>query len=240
MREAKPKGVDMEDKNELNDILIKSDDKSGDNNMKNLLLFAAITLLIFFVGVLAFKLVSEDEPKNTKKSVLPQKPVTKKSDLFEELPTAKESEEAAKDNLDDMIKRIKESKTTEDKTLESDNIIEEKADSNVPAPAPVTMPVTQNKAKVAPKPVAKPVAKPVIKDKAYYIQVASLSKYEPNKIFLSKIEKTGLKYKVVNRMINGNLIKRVYVGPFTTRDEANKQLTLVKQKITSSAFVIKD
>ena len=174
-----------EDKNDLNDILIKNDEKNSDNNMKNILLFAAITLLIFFIGVLAFKLVGDNEQINEKKTILPKEPVSAKDDIFEELPTQEDNAKDAKDNLDDMIKRIKESKEKEDKTLDSEVIIEEKADINIPD---VQKPKKEVAQSVVPKPQPKKEpAKNVIKDKAFYIQVASLSKYEPNKIFLNKI-----------------------------------------------------
>jgi cell division septation protein DedD len=78
------------------------------------------------------------------------------------------------------------------------------------------------------------------KEKKYYIQVAALSKFEPNKKFLATITGNGYKYKVVSKMINGSMIKRVYVGPFENSLAAKKALPDVRDKISDKAFVIKD
>ena len=76
----------MEDKNELNDILIKNSDKEKANNVKNILLFAAVTLLVFFIGILAFKMISQDEMQKQESSVLPEEPTSVVENSFEKEP----------------------------------------------------------------------------------------------------------------------------------------------------------
>ena len=92
----------MEEKNDLNDILIKNGDTQKSNGVKNILLFTAITLLIFFIGILSFKLISTDDDND---KMVVKKDNSKKEELFEDLPVEK-SEEEAKENLDKFISCI--------------------------------------------------------------------------------------------------------------------------------------
>jgi mannitol-specific phosphotransferase system IIBC component len=110
--------MEEQEKNELSDILIKNADRQKSSNLKNMLLIAAITLLIFFIGILVFKMVSSsDEEKITKQEKnLPLPKEDKKEELFEPVAVEAVAEEAAKEDLDEMIKRIKEAKANKQKS----------------------------------------------------------------------------------------------------------------------------
>ena len=76
--------------------------------------------------------------------------------------------------------------------------------------------------------------------KSYYIQVASLSRFSPDKRFLQVIEKHGYGYKVADKTVDGKPLKRVYVGPFKSKAEAQKALPTVRETIQPGAFIIRD
>jgi len=65
-----------------------------------------------------------------------------------------------------------------------------------------------------------------------YIQVGSFTK-GPEQSFIRKIRRAGFKYRI--KTSNG--YRRVYVGPFRSRSEANNVLGIVKSKIAPNAFV---
>lgn len=65
-----------------------------------------------------------------------------------------------------------------------------------------------------------------------YIQVGSF-KQGPKSDFISKIRKAGFKFRI--KETDG--YRRVYVGPFKTRQEAKSLLGIVKSKIAPNAFV---
>ncbi|MDQ1339687.1 MAG: DedD protein [Campylobacterota bacterium] len=255
----------MEEKNELNDILIKNKDNEKGSNIKSILLFSAVTILIFFIGILAFKMISQDDTnKPTEEAALPLEQAEKDKELFEDVPIKEDAQNEAKENLDDMIKRIKETKIKEGGTEENatevvsvPNEIEAKPTPSVqPAPPVVPAPqiqeikqkniVKETAKKPAPaktSPVKPTQAKNVdfaSKKGEFYIQVASLTKFEPDQKFLATITNNNYKYKIVSRKINGTMIKRIYVGPFESMEAAKKELPNVHDKISDSAFAIKD
>jgi len=87
-----------------------------------------------------------------------------------------------------------------------------------------------------PKPMPKPA--PQHPRKVYgghgtvYIQVGSFVK-GPESSFIEKIRRAGFKFRI--KEINGK--RRVYVGPFRSREEAKSLLGVVRSKINPQAFI---
>jgi len=238
--------MEEQEKNELSDILIKNAEKEKGSNLKNVLLIAAITLLIFFIGILVFKMISSsDEEKITKQEKsLPLPKEDKKEELFEPVAVEAAAEEAAKEDLDEMIKRIKEAKANKQNSKYQPLPIKEMPKKETKEPNTQQKQVEQQtEQKFAPPKeeiAIKQPPKPIKKVKKYYIQVASLSKYKPNKRFLATITNNGYKYKIVTKKVNSIVVKRVYVGPFNNRKSANKALPDIMDKISEGAFIVKD
>ncbi len=65
-----------------------------------------------------------------------------------------------------------------------------------------------------------------------YIQVGSFTK-GPESSFITKIRRAGFKFRIKDQ--NGK--RRVYVGPFRSREEAKSLLGTVKSKINPDAFI---
>jgi DedD protein len=255
----------MDEKNDLNDILIKSNDKGNEGNFKNWILSIAGVLIIFIMGMLLFQLISEETPKKDSESTIlpPVPPSEPTQELFEELPVGELSDELeeqesteAKESLDAMIRRIKEQKSVSSEPEEPamDKLAKESIEESQPLPpvetkvnpTPVET-VVETPKKVEPVPVKKAEVKPVKKvtkkvapKKQYYAQVASLTKYAPNKKFLKSIKTAGYEYKIVEKNVKGIQVKRVYVGPFNSRGKANLELDNIRAKISTSAYVVKD
>jgi DedD protein len=242
--------MEEQEKNELSDILIKNADRQKSSNLKNMLLIAAITLLIFFIGILVFKMVSSsDEEKITKQEKnLPLPKEDKKEELFEPVAVEAVAEEAAKEDLDEMIKRIKEAKANKQNSKYQPLPVKEMPKKETKEPNTQQKQVEQQTEQQTEQKFAPPKEEIAIKQppkhvkkvKKYYIQVASLSKYKPNKRFLATITNNGYKYKIVTKKVNSIVVKRVYVGPFDSRKSANKALPDIMDKISEGAFIVKD
>jgi len=78
--------------------------------------------------------------------------------------------------------------------------------------------------------------KNIIQGKKFYIKVGSFFS-EPNQKFLSNIESNGFRYIIKDDLYNGNVIKRVYIGPYQTKSDANMYLNIVKETINKEAYI---
>lgn len=104
-----------------------------------------------------------------------------------------------------------------------------------PKPKPKASPKPKHQVKRSVKETFKHISKPTIK--GYFIQVGATSRSFPDKRFLSKIKNAGFDYIVHTVYVNGRKIKKVLVGPYNSKTEANNALGSVKSSINPSAFV---
>jgi DedD protein len=218
----------MQDKNELSDIVLN---KSGASSSSKKTILAVATLGIVLIIVVLLMRPS-DSQENTLAQPVPPKPqntlvadgtedintIVQKEDqepLFEEVKVIEEEPPASEANLDKIAQKLKQ---------ESQN-----AKKTIVAEAP--------KKKVTPKtkPVPKPTAKKAVATGHYYIQVGSFSKYEPNKKFLNSITRLGYHYKYHKV----GKLNKVLVGPFKTREEANRAKKVLRSKVEPGAFLVK-
>ena len=121
---------------------------------------------------------------------------------------------------------------------------------------PVTQPVATEKV-VLPKPMyhkkttvkttpvhterRHPVTRPkssrtISTSEHYYIQVGSFSQ-TPSKRFLNTINKHGFSYKITAPTANGT--KKLLIGPYPSRTDADNALVRVKDRINKGAFIVK-
>ncbi len=98
---------------------------------------------------------------------------------------------------------------------------------------------SKSQPKTTPQPQSKPKRAKVNAKGSYYIQVGAFLKYDPDRSFLQKIKQAGFSYIIKEFHINGKRVKRVYVGPFSSRQEAKRYLAKVQAKINKNAFVTK-
>jgi len=214
----------MNDKNELNDIILN---KGGSANSNKKIILAVATLgVILIIVVMLMNSLSSNGTDNLPQAALPPEPqaqvIEEDADepLFEEVEVIEEDSNSDA-NLDAIAQKLKEESMQEE-------VI-------VVAPKPVK--------KIAPKkPVAKKIAAPVVKSTsgiAYYIQVGSFSKYEPNKKFLKSITNLGFDYKFHKVTKNSKTFNKVLVGPFSTSKAAKDARRVIRAKVEPGAFLVK-
>ena len=208
----------MEDKNELNDIILNKGNTTSPN--KKIILAVATLGVILVVVVMLMNSLSSSGTNNLPQAALPPKPettnVVKPTDepLFEDV-TIIEEKTDDDSNLDQIAKKLKQESTQKEKTA-----VLPKVKKTVPKK------VVKSSIKTTPKTVA---------PGSYYIQVGSFSKYEPNKKFLKSITDLNFKYKY--HKINN--LNKVLIGPFKNRQEAKDARRVIRAKIEPGAFLFK-
>ena len=217
----------MEEKNELNDIILNKGNSAG-GNKKVILAVATLGVILIIVVMLMNTLTSNDRGNLPKPVPLP-KPQSITSQITEEAvnePLFEEVEvveEEAPDtaSLEAIAQKLKEEslqEKVEPKKVEP-KVIEKKVEPKKVVAKPV-----EPKKTVAPS-----------KGKNYYVQVGSFSKYKPNKKFLNSITDRGYEY----RFFKVNSLTKVLVGPFSGEKEARGALRHIRTNIEAGAFLTK-
>ena len=218
----------MNENNELNDIILNKGNATNSN--KKVILAVATLGVILIIVVMLMNSLSSNGTENLPQAVLPPEPQTHVANSVEEEPLFEEVEVVEEDtssenNLDKIAEKLK----------------KESLEESIPAPVIEEKKVTHKKViqkksitkKATPKHIKK--QKIATKSNRYYIQVGSFSKYEPNKKFLHSITDLGYKYRY-HKVKNLN---KVLVGPFSTKDEANRAKHTLRSKVEPGAFLVK-
>ncbi len=234
---------------ELNDIVLEKYEKK--NKIKRYLLIGGSIFLIFIIVISIVKIVTDSS--STPQEALVEMESSSMSEVssednFEEVPIVskeeeKQSDEEFKKVIDDVMRQ---GTTTPNTAVHSQHLA---APHATPTP-PKAKPTTQKQKSTAhksppktfhkPKPKPKPKSTPTIHHSGnVYIQVGAFLHYDPNSAFLQKIKKSGFEYKIKEFVINGKRIKRVYIGPFSSREEATKYLPKIRKTISKNAFITK-
>lgn len=226
----------MDERNELSDIVLN---KGGSSNSNKKIILAIATLgVILIIVVMLMNSINSSGTSNLPQAVLPPEPNSQvvaengldKEPLFEDVPIVEESNQDAnmETNLDNIAKKLKEESITEDVTVVAEPAMQEpkviRERETVAAAKPVKV-----------TPAATKVVTPKAVHNAYFIQVGSFSKYKPNKKFLNSITKLGYSYsyhKVKS-------VNKVLVGPFSTKQEANRAKAILRSKVERGAFLVK-
>lgn len=219
----------MEEKNELNDIILNKSGSSAGN--KKIILAVATLGVILIVVVMLMNTLASNGTDNLPQAVLPPEPqkqtITQNDEpLFEDVNVVQES---AQENtsLDEIAQKLKEESTKEN--------IEEVEQEVVQTTVQEAPKAAETKKKVATQPKTAPA--PAAGE--FYIQVGSFAKYEPNKKFLDSILSLGYKYKFHQVTTNAKTLNKVLVGPFNSEAEARKALKNVRASVEAGAFLTK-
>ena len=252
----------MENKNELNDIILNKNAKN--NSTKKILLTIATFAITLIIVVIIMNQVS-----GKKESNLPHAP--QMSEVVVEEVVQEPEMEVAEESIPVIEKLIEH----ESELVEDDEVTENEKSIDVPdgkdeterivesvfeEPEIVEEPVYTSKPvkKAEPKQVLKPKTvlpsgkydpktKRIVQSKTpttattgqYYIQVGSFAKYAPSKTFLDKIANRGYTYTFHKVTRSGRTLNKVLVGPFKTQAAAREALPIIKRNVESGAFLTK-
>jgi cell division septation protein DedD len=285
----------MEEKNELNDLLLGEENKSGGG--KKLFLIIAGALLVFFVTIGIMKFVNSGDDKVNTNATKVVKEAPKETNKTVDASTAPNDEK-----LNEIVRKLQEDAKTQQSGTPSTpldapgdkNVVAQKtAVVNVPIkkaePTPTLAPVVTPKAepmaapvpkvqipavaespkevlKEAVKPIvpvakavqaSKPTPKPQVQAKkepvvqpvttkaepvqggGYYIQVGYADSDKSAEPIKSKAVGVGYKVTTKQAQVKDKNVTKVFVGPFGTKEEAEKEKQKVREQIKNDAFVIK-
>ncbi|MDD2567434.1 MAG: SPOR domain-containing protein [Thiovulaceae bacterium] len=224
----------MEEKNELNDIILNKG--NGANQNKKIILAVATLGIVLIIVVMLMNSLSSSGTDNLPQAVLPPEPKiaqttpqAEEDPLFEEVEVVQENTQT-NDNLDQIAQKLK-AESRQEAEVVATPVAEEEI-----KPQPVKEEV--KKAVAQPKP-AQQQAQTKPATGSYYIQVGSFATYEPNKAFLKSITDKGFKYTYHKVHANGKTINKVLVGPFGSEKEARSALRSVRTSIEAGAFLTK-
>jgi len=220
----------MQDKNELNDIILNKGTSA--KNSKKILLAVATLGIILIVVVLLMNTLSSNGTSNLPQApqpqaTLPQQP--QEEPLFEDVKVVEENNQDDQ-SLNKIAQKLKEESTAQQEIVPEPEIKEIK----VPTPTPHKKQVkkVQHKVTQAPKKVATSA-------KMYYIQVGSFSKSKPDQKFLNSITSKGFQYTYHEVKRTSRTITKVLVGPFNNEKNARNALRTVRSSIEPGAFLVR-
>lgn len=236
----------MEEKNELNDIILNKSTHNT-NNKKLLLAVATLALILIIVVVIMNSLKSEGTD-NLPQAVLPPEPMTqsesvKNDPLFEPVEVIEE-EVPDSDRLNQIAQKLKKESLQKEapQVVKEEEVVVVEPEALTPPKVTKKVPTAVVKPKVVavPKVTAKKkTVTPRAQKNRSYVQVGSFSKYAPSAAFLKKIKKEGYSYTYHKIQRNGKTINKVLVGPFNSESEARKALHKIRKTIESGAFLTK-
>jgi len=178
---------------------------------------------------------------------------TKLSSMIEKkLTTSKKTEEIKKETVEITEKAVIPKKTT---TITVPKPVAEKPIKEVSVEKPITEKTPakvietekvivphknhvrkETVKKVSPAVVTVPKNNHTATAGSYYIQVGSFSQ-TPSTRFLNTIKKHGFSYKITPPTANGT--KKLLIGPYPSRADADNALIRVKDRINKGAFIVK-
>ncbi len=232
--------------NELDDIVLEKYEKK--ERIKRYAIIGGSILLVFLIVISIVKIVTDSSSAPQDRLVEEQSIEPQEEDEFESVPIiAQEEETKESEEINNVIKEV----LNKEKDLEKKTPKKELKSEPQKSTPPKVEPKKPKKEETKPKKVvekekeppkkksvaakSKKVQKAAVKG-GYFIQVGAFSNY-PDKRFLQRLEKEGFNYVIKEFEINGKKIKRVYVGPFANKKEAQKALKKVRAKINKDAFV---
>ena len=250
----------MEERNELNDIILNKTEQKG-SNKKLLVAIATFAIILIIVVVVMNKL------GGSKVSSLPHPP-KKRTVVVEEVVQEPDYAEKSVPVIENSIEHT--SELVEEEIVEEIDVIPEssstlkepvyshkkatrpaqkssvKLEKKVTKTAKSTSKSTRPSGKYNPKTKSfeerKTTAQPkptVTKNGHYYVQVGSFAKYAPSKKFLNKITKRGYTYTYHKVTRNSKTLNKVLVGPFKTKAAAREALPVIKRSVEPGAFLTK-
>jgi len=251
--------------NDLSDIVLEKDSKKSENT-KKWLLTAASMILLFLIILIIMKMLNkpdagvqeniatvgesveslapsdmQDATAQAEENLFKKEPIideTSETDLkFEEMVRKLKEQDRAEEPVTEKMAEAKEEvvpPVKEVKAQEIKPVVE--VVKNVAAPVVKKAPVAK-KTVVTKEVISKAPETRIPSISGYFIQVGATAQSFPDKKFLTKIKRAGFDYIVHGVNIKGKEIKKVLIGPYTTRDGAKNALGSVKANINPSAYI---
>lgn len=245
----------MDEKQELNDLLIEDDEfEESSGSSKKILLIGAAALILFLMAIFVVYSVNRgDDPAVSQSAPLPdaepeaieqpvESSVLDEKPLFEQVPIEEEDPAAMnqKDEFEKIVDEIKQKQVQKPVSAPTKPIPMQPTQTEKPEKVPTPAVSKPEPAASKPKAAETSMPKPSGSVPAgFYVQVGAFFKFTPDKQFIRAITEHHFSYELLKTSQNGKEVTKVLVGPFGTRSEANQALATIKEKINSRAFIKK-
>ncbi len=248
----------MKDHNNLDDLIIDSMEKRSKNNIKSILTTIILIIIVLIIAIFSTKILLEEPSKTplineqnyTQTANLDLQPET--NDTNDTNISSEPVSTSADANItpDTQIIKPKPADIPEviNKKLQSAAPISTKADKpienketnkSIIKPTKVETKSISKATKVETKSITEPTkADNEAKKETFFIQVGSFSS-KPNETFLSVIKNSKYNYQVKTSKQGATTISKFLIGPFDSREKAEKELKEIKSRINPSAFIVK-
>lgn len=218
----------MNEKRDFDDIMLGGDDMRGKDSKKMILLIIAIVVLVLAIAIIV---IAMNNQKSTEPIV-----VNSPTNIDNNIPgsdfnTINIDNTGEEDIFDQIVRDIK--NNTEPESVSQSPIPQEQPRATMPQkPKPAT---TQTKTPIAiqtttPRRTVNRLSNGDLAENGYYLQVGAFSK-TPNKAFLDSIN--NYSYRIQEIMINSSVITRYLVGPYKSREDAQKDYERVSRDIAT-------
>lgn len=223
----------MDDKRELNDILIGGDDSRSGQSKKILFLIIGIIILIIAILAIIISMLTGNKGQETIAINKGQENlgtnIPQDANILNNIPIS--------DNEEDKFEKI----VQEIKSQYQKNDMETEKKPQVPkATIPLKQPEKKQVVKTS-KPKTITQTRVVnrsnngdIATSGFYLQVGAFSN-TPNKAFLDKINMYS--YRVQEILINSKVITRYLIGPYANRAEAQKDFDSISKNIAKPIYL---
>ncbi|MGX2981558.1 SPOR domain-containing protein [Helicobacter sp. 23-1045] len=216
------------EKREFDDIMLGGDDMRGKDSKKMLLLIIAIVVLVLAIAIIMV-MMSNKGSETIVVDNQPQAPIEVPGGDFSPMPIDN-STDISGDRFDEIVRDIK--NNTEPESMEqmpSAPIRVETPKATIPpkAPSATTPKVVVS---TAPRRTTNRLNNGDIAENGYYLQVGAFSK-TPNRAFLDSLN--NYSYRIQEIMINSNVITRYLVGPYKSREDAQRDYERVSRDIAT-------
>lgn len=236
----------MNDKRELNDILIGGDDIRTKDNKKMIALILGIVILVLAIVIIVFAMTNTKSNNTTAENTTATTDANPQQGDFANMNVDSNNDE---DRFEQIVRDMKNNADNTNSTISSNNV----NDTNTIQPSntqsmptirqdspKITMPSKPARSTTPSKTiVSSSINKDTLKNGAmaesgYYLQVGAFSK-TPNKDFIRKLNKFS--YRKQEIMINSNVITRYLVGPYPSREAAQRDFDRVNRDIARPVFL---
>lgn len=217
----------MNEKRDFDDIMLGGDDMRGKDNKKMLLLIIAIVVLVLAIAIIVVAMTNQ---KSSETIVVDSTPTSIDGNIPGGDFNTMNIDSTGEDPFEQIVRDIKNS--TEQESANATPPVTQEPKVTMPQkPKQVATATTKPTAiKSSPRRTVNRLSNGDLAENGYYLQVGAFSK-TPNQAFINSIN--NYSYRIQEIMINSSVITRYLVGPYKSREEAQRDYERVSRDIAT-------
>lgn len=216
----------MNEKRDFDDIMLGGDDMRGKDNKKMLLLIIAIVVLVLAIAIIVIAMTNQ---KSSETIVVDSTPTSIDGNITGGDFSTMNIDSTGEDPFEQIVRDIKNS-TEQENANATPPVTQEPKVTMPQKPKQVATATTKPAITSSPRRTVNRLSNGDLAENGYYLQVGAFSK-TPNKAFIDSIN--NYSYRIQEIMINSSVITRYLVGPYKSREEAQRDYERVSKDIAT-------